>query len=439
MKKVIQMTYDEAVSYLEACRTLGSRPGLETIKALLKHMGHPEQKLKFIHIAGTNGKGSTGSFISSILASAGYKVGLFSSPAVYHLCEMIAINGEFISKSQFAEALGVVKKAADGMIHEGLFPPTEFEILTAVAYFYFTQISCDFAIMECGMGGRLDATNVMEETMVSVLSRIDYDHMNFLGDTLTAITREKCGILRAGRPVVSYPLQEKDVLDEIKRMTDEHKCSFSMPLFDAITIHSCDENGSSFSYDSYNNLRVSLLGKHQIFNAVTALETINSLKGNGIQVSQQAIYEGLLNAKWNGRFQLFSNQPPIILDGAHNVNGVRALTESIETVFSEHSFIGVVGMLCDKNYAESLAQISKVCNLLIFTKVKNPRSATTDALAETAKKLNIPFFIEEEPDVAVKKAVTLSDGKLGVLCAGSLYNLAIYQKSLESLGIEKEL
>lgn len=421
------MTYQKAVEYLESCRVLGSRPGLDSIKELLSRMDHPEQKIRVIHIAGTNGKGSTASFISHILASAGYKVGFFSSPAVYELREMIKLNNRNITEEEFAKKLEFTKQAAERMIAEGLFPPTEFEIMTATAYAFFSHSNCDYVVAECGMGGRLDATNVMESTEVSVLCRIAMDHTGFLGDTLASIAREKCGIMRKQTPVVIYPVQEQEAMDEIIKTAKEHSSIVLMPNKAELTIIESNDEGSLFSYGRYHNLKIKLPGQHQIFNALTAVMAIEALNENGADISEKAIKDGLYCANWSGRFEVLDKNLPVILDGAHNMNGVQAFVETMKTYYPKQSFIGVVGMLRDKEYMSCLTEFAKVCRFLVLTEVANPRTATVEELAQAAKQIGVSYVTVPSPEEAVCYAFAKRDENEGIFCVGSLYNLATFK------------
>jgi len=425
------MTYQEAIEYLESCKILGSRPGLDSIKALLLRMGNPEKNLRFIHVAGTNGKGSTGSFISHILEAAGYRVGFFSSPAVFNLHETIKLNNINITEQELTSTLEFTKKAAEQMKAEGLFPPTEFEVMTATAYAFFARSSCDFVVAECGMGGRLDATNVMEHTEVSVLCRIALDHVGFLGETLLAITKEKCGILRKNSPVVVYPHQEKEVFDQIRKMAEEYVAPVFVPDINKLTIEKMNENGSKFTYDN-EMLQINLPGKHQIFNALVAIEAVKVLKNKGSDIPLSAVQDGLLQAHWAGRFEALDKDIPVILDGAHNLNGVLAFVETVKNCYPEKRFIGIVGMLRDKDYMLCLAEFAKVCRLLVLTEVNNLRTAKIEELEKAVEKIDIESILVKSPEEAVRYAFAARENDEGIFCAGSLYNLAVYKDACQT-------
>lgn len=425
------MDYQESLTYLKRCSALGSKPGLETVRELLRRLGNPQDSLRIIHLAGTNGKGSVGCFLQSVLTNAGYRVGFFTSPFLFHYREMIKLGGEDISEDAFADLMQKVAEQADAMEQEGLLHPTEFEIMTAAAYLFFQREHCDFAIIEAGMGGGKDATNVMKKSEVSVLTRIDYDHVQFLGSTLTEITREKCGIFKENCPVVVYPEQEAETLSVIETEAEERGSFLVLPLIGSVVIEKSDAAGCVFSYGQWKHIQLSMHGRHQVYNAVTALAVFMTLRQKGVEISDDCIYEGLCKAKWQGRFELISKQPPVLLDGAHNVNGAKAFSQAVAACFPAQSFIGVVGMLRDKDFTASLKEFSKVCDRMIVTTVPNPRSATAEELFAEAQRLGIDAAVEPEPEQAVRRAFAEQKAGQGVFCVGSLYALPTYYKACQ--------
>ncbi len=422
------MNYQEAEQYLDQCSLLGSKPGLETVTELLYRMKNPQKHLRFIHIAGTNGKGSIGAFLQNVLIEAGYRVGFFTSPFFQSRREMIRLNGAYIGEEDFARMTVIVREGADAMVQDGFAHPTEFELLTAGAYEFFRQEQCDFVIAEAGMGGRLDATNVMERSEVSVISRIDYDHTVFLGDTLTDITREKCGIFRSSCPVVVYPDQETESLSVIQREIEQKHCPLILPLKQGIAIETQGVDGSVFSYGEMKQLSISLCGEHQVYNAVTALSTLLVLQEKYKGITEQVIRRGFEKTLWSGRFEILQAMPPVVLDGAHNVNGACAFSKAIEACYPGQSFVGVVGMLKDKDFKTALAEFGRVCDRLIVTKVPNPRTAEPVELKAVAEELEIPVTEEVDPVNAVRQAFQTKTPEQGVFCVGSLYALPSFRK-----------
>ncbi len=423
------MEYQEAEHYLDQCALLGSKPGLAAVTELLSRLGDPQKSLRFIHIAGTNGKGSVGSFLQHILKEAGYRTGFFSSPFLENRREMIQLNCRPIDEHAFASVIGQTAECADSMERSGFMHPTEFEIITAAAYAYFKDTGCDFVIVEAGMGGRLDATNVMEHSMVSVLTRIDYDHLAFLGHSLEEITREKCGIFRSGCPVAIYPYQPEESFSVIKNEAIKKGCPLYIPDVKNISIEKSDASGSVFSNDKFTSLKVLLPGNHQVFNAALALSAVSALQEQGISVSETAIRSGLLQCRWPGRFEILSENPPVILDGAHNVNGVHAFCETLQTCYPQTEFVGVIAMLGDKDYQTALTAFARQCSRLILTEVPNPRTARISELLQASKTLNIPVEAIANPEEAVMRAFALKEKNQGLFCAGSLYALPIFKKA----------
>ena len=431
------MNYQACMAYLNKCAALGSKPGLDTVTELLKRLGNPQDSLRFIHLAGTNGKGSVGCFLQYILREAGYRVGFFTSPFLFNHREMIKLDCEDITEEDFAAVLQNVAEQADAMERDGFAHPTEFEIMTAAAYLFFQKENCDFVIAEAGMGGAKDATNVMKESAVSVLTRIDYDHVQFLGSTLSDITREKCGIFRKNCPVVVYPEQAGETLAVIEEEAKKQGVPLVLPLANSIVVEKSNALGSTFSYGKWKHVEIRMHGKHQVYNAVTALAVLMTLREQGVEILDAYIYEGFRKAKWQGRFELLAENPPVILDGAHNLNGAKAFSQAVEACFPGRPFIGVVGMLRDKDFAASLKEFSKVCDRLIVTTVPNPRSASAEELLVAAQRLGIDAAAEEMPEKAVYRAFNEKKEDQGVLCVGSLYALKTYYEACQE-SLKKE-
>lgn len=427
--RMMFVNYQESIQYLEKCALLGSKPGLSVVAELVTRLGNPQNELKVIHLAGTNGKGSVGSLLQHTLHKSGYRVGFFTSPFLFTRREMIQLSCKPISETDFAEILSVVAKQADGMEREGRPHPTEFEIMTAAAYLFFQRQGCDYVIAEAGMGGGKDATNVMKQSEVSVLTRIDYDHLQFLGTTLAEITREKCGIFREQCPVVVYPDQETETLSVIEMEAEKQEVPLILPLLGAVAIEKSDADGSTFSYGKLKNIKISLRGRHQVYNAVTALAVLQTLRQQGAEIPDESIYEGFAEAKWQGRFEVLSDLPVVILDGAHNLNGAKAFGEAVLTCYPEKRFVGVVGMLRDKDFKASISEFSKQCDKMIVTKVPSPRAASPEELLEACRELGIEALKVDNPEEAVKQAFATRTEEQGIFCVGSLYALPAFDKA----------
>lgn len=311
------MNYEEACSVLKGTSALGSRPGLESVSRLCALLGDPQDKLNIIHVAGTNGKGSTCAIISEVLRAAGYKTGLYLSPHLEDYRDSFFLGGKSISKQAFAKTLSETWEKAEALTEEGVLV-TEFEILTACAFLWFLNEKCDFVILETGMGGRLDATNIIKDPLASIITAISIDHTAFLGDTTDKIAREKCGIIKHGGVTVTYPLQESSVMEIIEETAKEKHNKFTVPDMEKLEIVNSSLNGTRFIYrgDEYF---VTLTGLHQVLNSLTVIETAALLRERGIAVSAEAVKEGIRRAYLPARQEVLCKVPLIILDGPHNL------------------------------------------------------------------------------------------------------------------------
>ncbi len=419
------MNYNEALDYIHSTYKFGSKLGLDNIKYLLELMGNPHKSLKFIHVAGTNGKGSTSTFINSILVEEGYKVGLFTSPYLEEFTERIRINGENIPKDDLAEVTEVVKSKVDIMVSQGKPHPTEFEIVTAIAMFYYKLQKVDFVVLEVGLGGRLDSTNVIEDSLVSVITPIGFDHMEYLGNTLSKIAYEKAGIIKSQGLVVIHP-QDREAMETIKEVSNEREAQLFAAPIESIIIKKYDEYSIKFdvelSDEKFNNLEIKLLGKHQVNNAVVALTAIKILsRHNNLNVSESSIRKGLKKARWPGRLEVLRRKPTLLLDGAHNTHGAKALKKSIQEIFKYNKLIVVIGVLEDKDVEGILNEIIPLSDKVIITKPNNPRAISVDILGEKIKTFHKEVLIYESINDAVDKSLKISKEDDLVLYCGSLY------------------
>ena len=382
-----QMTYEETMDWIQQIGKSGIILGLDRMEELLNRLGRPEQDLKMIHVAGTNGKGSVCTFIAAILEAAGYKVGRYISPTLYDYRERIQINGIYIEPEALAEGMSEIREICEAMAAEGLEAPTVFEVETALGFWYFKKNGCDFVVLETGMGGRLDSTNVAVHPILSVITSISMDHMAQLGNTLSEIAFEKAGILKPGTPAVIGPqkpeamavlleqCREKNITPEIgdwNRLTVKER-----RLFDACQI---------FDYKQYKNLTIHLGGTYQVENACIAIEAIEALKLENPM--RTAIIQGLSRAKWPGRFQCLSREPLIFIDGAHNADGAAALRESVEAYFPEQRKILIMGVFADKDYRAILEEMHSVSKTLISFTPENIRGLDSAELKNAAQ----PYF-----------------------------------------------
>lgn len=415
------MNYKEAMEFISGTMRFGSVLGLASIQTLLMRLENPHKELSFIHIAGTNGKGSTASMTANILKEAGYKVGLYTSPYIIEFEERIQLCGEKIPKQRLAELTQRVKKEVEAMQKEGLAHPTEFEIITAIAMLYFKEEKADYVVLEVGLGGRLDATNVIENPLVCAICSISLDHTDILGDTLEKIAAEKAGIIKENSIVVIDGTNSSCVLDVIQKKAAEKNTE--VIITEKAKITHADIEGTSFSYKDKER-KVSLLGEHQVQNASIVLEIIAALKKKGIEISDHAVDGGLKTCKWIARFQKVYDKPLFIMDGAHNAAGMRTFTDSVKRYLKDKKVYVVYGMLKDKDYKDCAAQLSQVAEKIYTVTVDSPRALSAEELMQTVKQHTDQVKAYKLPVEAFSDAIE-DAGEHGVICAvGSLYFMA---------------
>ena len=401
------MNYQETIAYLEDIKKYGSIPGLESITELLDRMGNPQDQLKIIHIAGTNGKGSILAMLESVLRANGYRTGRYHSPVLFDVKEAFQVNEAWISMEQLCVEIEKVKAAAESMVKAGFAHPTSFEVETAAAFSYFKDADVDIVLLETGMGGRLDATNVIKNPLVEILASISMDHMQFLGDTIEKIAAEKAGIIKKESNVVLYPSSEV-VEGVVKRVCDEQMASYTMALEKHITIEEHPFGKQQFSYvsasgRSWEHMKIRLLGEHQIKNAITALEVMECLM-KSLSLEEKKIYEGMEQAKWPGRLEIIGEKPMIIRDGAHNEDAAKQLSVFLEKNFTNKRIFYIIGVLRDKEYEKVLAQMAPYGTAVYTVTPDNPRGLGAEALAECARQ----YYPQVYAVGNVKKAVTMA-------------------------------
>lgn len=402
------MTYDEAVRYIKDTGKFGSKLGLEVMTNLLHKMGDPQKKFKAVHIAGTNGKGSASAYISSALCANGYKTGLFTSPPIIDETERIQINGSFADKNEFAAITEYVKRFADGMEADGYRYPTEFELFTAVAFEYFARQKVDVAVVEVGLGGRLDATNVCEPVLCVIMT-IALEHTQWLGDTLEKIAYEKAGIIKDGVPVVMYPELADEVRTVIKSEAQKHGSAVYDSADVLINTVKSDINGSIFDYNdgvrSINNIQTRLIGLHQIKNCTTALKALFALQSVGFDIDIQKTLDGIKSTRWRGRFDIMQNEPLVIFDGGHNEQCMRALVSCVDMYLKPYKKILVFSMFADKDCVNSIKLLKGRFDVRIVTEMKHKRRATAEYISTC---FDEEVTVIRDTDEAVRSAVRLA-------------------------------
>lgn len=414
------MDYHEALEYIHGTQKFGWKFGLENIRNLLELMDNPHKKLKFVHVGGTNGKGSTVSFISSMLIEAGYKVGIYTSPYLVRFTERIKINDEEIDEDELAAITGVVREKVGIMLDRGDNHPTEFEIVTAIAFQYFHEKGCDIVVLEVGLGGRLDSTNVIDTPLVSVITTISYDHMNILGNTLEEIAGEKAGIIKADGRVVLYP-QLPETEKVFENACREKNAVLYEVDFSRLKLKSFGVDGQVFDYENYTNLKISLLGEHQIKNAAVAIKTIGVLEDGGYKIGASAVRKGLLNAKWPGRLEIINRDPVVIIDGAHNAEGAKALSRSLELYFPGREKTFIIGVLKDKDFIPMIEAVAPIAERFVTVTPNSERAISAKELAIIIKSYCKNVQVSDTIEEAIEKSMSLSPPG-GIICAfGSLY------------------
>ncbi len=423
------MNREEVMNFIDNSKKFGSKLGLERITKLCELLGNPQDSLKFVHIAGTNGKGSTSVFINNILIDAGYKTGLYTSPFIYEFNERIQINNAPICDTDLTDIMSKVAQKVEIMIEEGYEHPTEFELITAAAFLYFKEKCCDIVVLEVGLGGIFDATNIITTTELSVICAIDLDHTEYLGDTIGQVAENKCGIIKKNTPVLSYMKQSEEALSVIKKHAEE-KCS---PMFladgESLEIIETSLSGNVFTYQG-ERYETCLLGIYQIYNAITAINAAKILKDSCYVISGDNIKNGLKKAKWPARFEILANDPVIIADGSHNSDGMRAFADTAKKILKDKKVIAVFGMLKDKDYDFCMRELSAICDTIIITEVDNPRKETAENLTLCAEKYFKTIYTEKDNKAAVRKAMSLAQKEDAIIALGSLYMMNNIKKAV---------
>lgn len=430
------MHYQEAVNYVNQASTLGISLGLERIKSLLDLLGNPQEKLKCIHVAGTNGKGSTIAMINSILNQSGYNIGRFTSPYIESFEDCIWANGNNISKEDFANSVQYVKEKIQLMCKKEELHPTEFEILTAVAFLYFHKKNCDVVLLEVGLGGRLDSTNVIKQSLVSLISYISYDHIDKLGNTLSQIAYEKAGIIKENSCVVVYP-QKAEVEKVIKDICIKKNASLIQTDVEKINIKEFSIDGQEFDYSKRKSIRIALLGEHQIKNAAFAIDTIDVLIKKGYKISETAIKKGLFLAKWPGRFEVMKKDPVFIIDGAHNVSGVKVLKETLQRYFPNKKVIFITGIFADKDYVSMIKECSSIASMFIVMNLESKRALGTKEMEQIARNYCNKVVVSDTIECAVRRGINFASSDEVVCAFGSLSFIGTMRKLFENLEEDK--
>ena len=412
------MNAQEAIAYIHSVFWKGSIPGLSRTQTLLAKMGNPEKKLKFVHIAGTNGKGSTAAMTASILQKAGYRTGLYTSPYIYRFNERMQVNGRQIEDEELAQITEYVKPLADSMAES----PTEFELVSCIAFEYFLRQKCDIVVLEVGMGGALDSTNVIPVPEVAVITNIGLDHTDVLGDTVEKIAETKAGIFKENGHAVVYrgtPSVEA-VYETIcaQRNVTLHKADF-----DSLQRKHHDLFGQVFDCGSRKDMVLPLLGDHQLHNASVVLSVIDALILQGWNITEENIRQGLETVSWPGRFDIVSRDPLFIIDGGHNPQCIEALVKNIQDYLQGRKVIALTGVLADKDYGEMYRPVMPLVEEFVCVTPPNPRKLEAAELAEHLRRAGAKAIPCDSIEAGVRTAIEQAGTDGVVLCFGSLYSI----------------
>ena len=410
------MSYESTLEYIHNVKWQKSKPGLSRTKELLASLGNPEKKLKFVHIAGTNGKGSTAACTAAILQEAGYKTGLYTSPYIIRFNERMQINGEQIPDKELEEIVDMIRPHAEKM--EDV--PTEFEMITAVAMQYFYNNDVDIVVLEVGLGGELDSTNVIDTPECAVITAIGLDHTEFLGDTTAEIAKTKAGIIKNNGQVAVYPAEE-DVIAAIGEKCAAVNAEMTVVDPSLINVKSVGLGGCSFDFDGFEDLFVPLAGTYQPYNASLAITACRMLRNRGFDISDAAIVKGVSKVKWPGRFEVLRYDPVFILDGAHNPHGIEGAVKSIKAHFGDEKLTFVIGVMADKDVENMIGMVIPLAKEFYTARPDNPRAMQAEELARRLESCGARAIACGSVKDAVDKAID-SVGKDGAVVAlGSLY------------------
>ena len=420
------MNYSEAIEYIHSVNWMFCNPGLDRVKTLCHALGDPQDSLKFIHVAGTNGKGSFCAMLDSILRSEGYKVGLFTSPYIMEFGERMRVDGENIPEGELCALVERVKPIADAMEDK----PTEFELITALAFLYFAEQKCDYVVLECGLGGRLDATNVIKTPILSVITGIALDHTAILGDTHEKIAAEKAGIIRSGVPTLwcgSHEGAEK----VIREKAAEVGSRFVKIDRSTMDVKSMTLDGTKFDFVDHSDMRIPLLGAYQPLNAANVLTAVDLLRELGVEINEESVKAGLDGVVWHARFEIINKEPLVIADGGHNPEGIDGAVDSIKRYFTEK--VGIVtGVMADKDYRYMASRMSEVGARVFCLTPDNPRALPATEYADVFRELGTKASAHGSVDEAVSDAIKWGrENGLPVVCLGSLYMYGEVIKSIK--------
>ena len=421
------MNLNEALEFIQSVCWLGTKPGLERITDLLQRLGDPHKQLKFVHITGTNGKGSVAAMLTSTLNAAGYNVGRFTSPHLRFYNERINVAGVDISDEDLCLLAEEIKPAVESMVEK----PTEFELWTAMAMCYFCKRGCDIVVLEVGLGGRLDSTNVIPAPEVAVITNLALEHTEYLGDTIEKIAFEKAGIIKPGCDVVLYG-QGEEAQNVVRAKCEECGCKLVITDSKQQELHKSDLFGQVFTYRHREQLRLRLIGTYQYRNAAVALDAIDVLKQRGFNIPEQAVVDGFANVVWRGRFEVLRREPLVIVDGAHNPNGVEELANCLNAYLPGKKVTFLMGVLADKDYVSMLNSILPMARRFVTVTPESERALpSADLKREIETRLHIPAVDGGDIKQGIATALAQAEKDDVIVIFGSLYQVGEVHEAFE--------
>ena len=427
------MNYKEARVYLDEVSKYGSVLGLDNMRELLERLGNPQDDLKFIHISGTNGKGSALSYMSTILSGAGLRTGRYISPTLYAYRERIQVDGEMIDRESLAALVTVVKEAVDAMEAEKKGSPTVFEVETALSFLYFKEKKCDIVVLETGLGGTLDATNVVKTTVMEMISSIGMDHMEFLGGTLQEIAENKAGIIKPRTWVVSAE-QDPQAAAVIRRVCREKECRLSVVDPDAFQDVHYGYDRQTFSYKDWKDVEITLAGTYQVINAALALEAVEALRNLGYSLTEEQVRKGMKEAFWRGRFSVIHKSPVVVIDGAHNPAAAKVLKDSLETYFQGKDLHFIFGVFADKDYQSVISMTAPLAKHIITIQTPdNQRALPAEQLRDAVAKVNPSVEAAGSIREAVRKSMENAQKEDVIVAFGSLSFLGELDREVQAM------
>ena len=419
------MNINEVLDYIHSVCWKGMMPGLSRVTELLEKMGNPQKNLKFVHIAGTNGKGSTAAMTASILRKAGYCTGLYTSPFIYQFGERMQVNGQLIPDDELIEITEYVKPLADTMAET----PTEFELITCIAFEFFKRRGCDIVVLEVGLGGLLDATNVIDTPEVAVITNIGLDHTDILGNTLEEIAFNKAGIIKENGHAVIYR-GTPGVEAVFENTCKERNTQLKKANFDGLNLKAHDLFEQVFDCGEYKDIHLPLLGDHQLHNAAVVLAIAETLQEIGWKITKEHIFDGIRDVSWPGRFDIVCRDPLFIIDGGHNPQCLEALVKNIQDYLADRRVIALTGVLADKDYGDMYKPVMPYIEQFVCVTPPNPRRLIATELAEHLQNAGAKAVACETIPEGVKKAMELAGNDGVVLCFGSLYTIGDIRNAL---------